>query len=439
MPEMPGSTQRTQWLGEAMGRIWASPRIIDNFAALCACGGRFSGTESEAQARELLAGRVADATGRTVQRGRVHYRGWVRGPARLILPDGRSLEAQGLVRTPGTPPQGLTARLVDLGRGTPGDVESAQQRVRGAIVLVRHEFMMASGHVHRRKKYDAARAAGAAGLVIACHEPGGLAVTGSSGDGGLDHIPAIGISCEAGAALATCAEQQVTLHTSGSFADSVAENLFAVIPGAGPRRVVLSAHYDGHDQASSAIDNASGVVAAIAAAEALRDIVPGLPHGLELAPFSVEEWALIGSRCHLETMDPGRRAEIAFNVNLDSVGGDAVLTAVTGGFPGIAAFIARALRPAGLSVGLHHGFMANSDHANFVRHGIPALRLCAGFNKPDSHLRFLLTAADTPDKVHPHELKTAACVATALALAACTDPDLPPPISPAEGCRLAGG
>jgi Zn-dependent M28 family amino/carboxypeptidase len=422
-----------------MGRIWASPRITDDFAALCACGGRFSGTESEARARELLASRVADATGRTVRRGRVHYRGWARGPARLVLPDGRSLEAQGLVRTPATPPQGLTARLVGLGRGTPGDVESVKEMVRGAIVLVLHEFMMSGGHVHRRKKYDAARAAGAAGFVIACHEPGGLTVTGSSGDGGLDHIPAVGISYEAGAALATCAEQQVTLHTAGSFADSVAENLFATIPGTGPQRVVLSAHYDGHHQASSAIDNASGVVAAIAAAEALRDIIPGLPRGLELALFSVEEWALIGSRYYLETMDPGGRADIAFNINLDSVGGDAALTAVTGGFPGVAAFIARALQPAGLSVGLHHRFMANSDHANFVRRGIPALRLCAGFDKPHSYLRFLLTAADTPDKVHPHELKTAACVATALALAACTDPDLPRPIPPDEGRKLADG
>jgi len=426
-------------LRAAMGRIWASPRIVEDFAALCACGGRFSGTESEVRARELLASRLADATGRTVQRGRVHYRGWARGPARLILPDGRNLEAQGLVRTPATPPPGLTARLVDLGRGTPGDVESADTTVRGAIVLARHEFMMTGSHVHRRKKYNAARAAGAAGFVIACHEPGGLAVTGSSGDGGSDHIPAVGVSYEAGAALAACAGQEVTLHTAGSFADSTAENLFAAVPGTGPGRVVLSAHYDGHHQASSAIDNASGVVAAIAAAEALRDIIPELPRGLELALFSVEEWALIGSRYHLETMDSGERAAIAFKINLDSVGGDAALTAVTGGFPGIAAFISRALQPAGLAVGQHHGFMANSDHANFVRHGIPALRLCAGFDKPHSHLRFLLTAADTPDKVHPHELKTAACVAAALVLAACTDPDLPPPIPPDAGRKLAGG
>jgi aminopeptidase YwaD len=313
--------------------------------------------------------------------------------------------------------------------------------VRGAIVLVRHEYMLGADHVHRRRKYDAARAAGAAGFVIAFHEPGGLAVTGSSGDGGAGHIPAVGVSYETGAALAACAREHVVLHASGVFADASAENLFAVLPGAdrvgvGRERVVLSAHYDGHDPACSAIDNASGVAVAIAVAEALRDLVADLPRRLEVALFSVEEWALIGSRVHLEGMQPRRRDEIVLNVNLDSVAGDAALTAITGGFPGVADFVRRAVEAVGLSVGLHEGFMANSDHANFVRQGIPALRLCAGMERPGSDLRFLLTAADTPDKVRPHELKTAACVAVALVLAALSG-DVPARVSAEAGRRIA--
>jgi Zn-dependent M28 family amino/carboxypeptidase len=201
--------------------------------------------------------------------------------------------------------------------------------------------------------------------------------------------------------------------------------------------VVLSAHYDGHDPAASAIDNASGVIAAIAAAEALRDCIPSLPRGLELALFTVEEWALIGSHLHLEAMDRAERDAIAFNVNLDSIAGGPGLTAITGGFPGVADFVTRTMAKIGLRVGIHHGFMANSDHANFVRHGIPALRLCAGFDEPASHLRFLLTAADTPDKVRPDELKTAASVAAALVLAACSDADVPGHVSAAGGQRIA--
>lgn len=430
---------RDSMLRAAIGRIWTSRRIADDFMTLCRFGGRFAGTDSEARAREFLAGRVAEATGVPVHRDAVRYRGWARGPASLRLPDGRSLPALGLVRTPATPPDGLTATLVDLGRGSPDDVARTRESVRGAIVLVRHEFMLGAGHLHRRRKYDAARAAGAAGFVIAFHEPGGLAVTGSSGDGSAGHIPSVGVSLEVGAELAARIGQRVTLRTAGSFADTQAENLLAAVAGSGPSRVVLSAHYDGHDPAHSAIDNASGVVAAIAAAEALREFIPEFLRGVELALFTVEEWALIGSHLHLETMAAASREAIAFNVNLDSVAGGPGLTAITGRFPGVAEFASRAMQQLGVTLGVYHGFMGNSDHANFVRHGIPALRLCAGFDAPQSHLRFLLTAADTADKVRPDELKLAATVAAALVLAACTDADLPPRVSAETGQRIADG
>ncbi len=427
----------TALLQTAIGRIWTSRRIAEDFSALCAFGGRFAGTESEMRAREWLALRVEQAIGVTPRRDVVAYRGWTRGPARIVLPDGRNLPALGLVRTLATPSTGLTAPLLDLGRGTPDDVVRAGAAVRGAIVLVRHEFMVGTGHVHRRRKYDAARAAGAAGFVIAFHEPGELAVTGSSGDGGPDHIPSVGVSRETGAALAAINGQMVTLHAGGEFHGAQAENLLACVAGQGAERVVLSAHYDGHDPAASAIDNGSGVIAAIAAAEALREVIPSLPRGLELALFTVEEWALIGSHLHLAALPPAERAAIAFNVNLDSVAGGSGLTAITGGFPGVAEFVTRAVARLGLPIGIHHGFMANSDHANFVRHGIPALRLCAGFDEPWSHLRFLLTAADTPDKVRTHELKLAATVAAALVVAACSDADVPSHVSMAEGERIA--
>ena len=423
-------------LGAALERIRTSPRIADDFAALCACGGRFAGTPSEARAREFLATRAAEAMGTAVRRHRVAYRGWTRGPASVRAADGRLFPALGLVRTPSVP-EGVTGRLVDAGRGTPEDIARAGAAVRGGIVLVRHEYMVGTGHVHRRRKYDAARAAGAAGFLIACHEPGELPVTGSSGDGGAGHIPAAGISRETGAILAASGGE-VTLTTAGEFADSTAENLIASLPGAGPTRVVLSAHYDGHDPAASAIDNASGVVAAIAVAEALRDAVPTLPRGLDLALFTVEEWALIGSRSYLAELDPAAREAIAFNVNLDSVAGGARLTAITGGFPGVADFVTRTAAISGLRLGIHHGFMANSDHANFVAQGIPALRLCAGFDEPGSNLRYLLTAADTPDKVRVEEIKAAASAAAALVVAACSEPDIPARVSPEEGRRIVG-
>jgi aminopeptidase YwaD len=423
-------------LDAALGRIWASPRILADHRAICATGGRFAGTESEARAREWLAVRLAEATGAAVERERIPYRGWTRGPASVAGPDGRVWPAQALGRSPADE---VTAKLLDLGRGTPAEIAAAGAAVRGAILLVRHEFMVGMGHVHRRAKYDAARAAGAAGFLIVCHEPGGLPVTGSAGDGGPGNIPCAGISFEAGAALREAAGRPVTLRTAGAFADASAENLFATIPGRGPELVVLSAHYDGHDLAESAIDNATGLACALAVAEAVRGIVPGLARGLQVAFFGIEEWALLGSREHLRRICEAERARRVLNVNLDSLAGADGLTALTSGVPGMGRFVAEALAPAGLAIGTHAPFMGNSDHANYIRARVPALRLCCGFDQPGSNMRFLLTPADTADKVHPHQLKTAATVAAALVLAACAAPTPPVPrLDAAMAERIAG-
>ena len=58
--------------------------------------------------------------------------------------------------------------------------------------------------------------------------------------------------------------------------------------------------------------------------------------------------------------------------------------------------------------------MANSDHYNFARAGVPAARLVAGFDEPESNLRYLLTPADTRDKVAAGDLAAVARLAARL-------------------------
>ena len=375
-----------------------------------------------------------------MRRERVPYRGWTRGASSVVDAAGREWPAHALGRSPAV--ASLTAPLLDLGRGTPAEIAAAGDAVRGAVVLVRHEFMLGAGHVHRRRKYDAARAAGAAAFLIACHEPGLGPVTGSAADGGPGNIPCAGLSHEAGAALAAQSGRPVTLRVEGAFADAVAENLFAAVPGGGGEAslVVLSAHIDGHDLAESAIDNASGLACVLAVARALRDMARGWERGLEVALFGIEEWALEGSRFHLAALPPAERARRALNVNLDSVAGADGLTVLTSGVPGMREFLAAALAPAGLAVGVHAGFMGNSDHANYLRAGIPALRLCAGFGQPRSNLRVLLTPGDTRDRVTAGQLRAAAETAAALVLAACAGTvPLPPALSAADAARLTAG
>src|SRR6184192_1174109 len=86
-------------------------------------------------------------------------------------------------------------------------------------------------------------------------------------------------------------------------------------------------------------------------------------------------------------MDAAARRSMAININLDSVGGAPGLTALTSGFERLDAWVKATAARAGLPIATHLPLMPNSDHANFAAHGIPAVRLIAGFNS----LRLVLT------------------------------------------------
>jgi Zn-dependent M28 family amino/carboxypeptidase len=188
--------------------------------------------------------------------------------------------------------------------------------------------------------------------------------------------------------------------------------------------VVVSAHIDGHPLAESAIDNATGLAAALAIARALGPIAGRLERGIRICLFNLEEWGVAGSARYLDAMAPADRDAIALNVNLDAIAGDPALTALTSDFPALDGFLPPIAQALGLPLGLHAPLMANSDHAHFARHGIPALRLVAGFNQPDSALRLLLTPADRSGIVDPVDLVAATQLAAAIVLTACSAPSL---------------
>jgi hypothetical protein len=399
-----------------------SPKLEADFQALCACGGRFAGSDSEARAHEFLTGRLRQFG--DPQAHRVTYEGWSRRAATLerLSPTSANLSCESLVRSPPTPPEGLEAEVVDLGRGAPEDFERLGGELPGRIALVRHEDMFATGHIHRRRKRIWAEERGAVGFLIACHLPGDVLVTGSAYAEPGGALPAAGITAEAATALARTGEQwpRARLTIAVDRETRTAQNLILDMPGASDEWVVLSAHYDGHALAQSAIDNGSGAATVVNVAEALAPHMVGMRRGLRLCLFTVEEWGLQGSRDYVGEMSQAERDAIALNINLDSVAGSPNLTALTSEFPKLEAFLQSVAANADLDLGYYRPMMANSDHYNFARGGIPAFRLAAGFDEPDSRMRHVLTPGDTADKVAPEELTSAAIVTARIALAACT-------------------
>jgi Iap family predicted aminopeptidase len=328
------------------------------------------------------------------------------------------------VRSVATPPGGLTAEVVDLGRGTPEEFAAHAADIKGRIVLVRHELMFVAGTIHRRRKYLAAMEAGAVGFLIAGPVPGKL-VAGSSGrqDGG--GIPAAGIAPETAARLRRSARGWPIARLEIETVEQPTEThtLLFDLPGQCDDWIVLSAHIDGHDGGESAMDNATGVAAALAAARALAPHVKSFRCGVRLAFFSVEEWALTGSAQYVKALSSDEGQRIALNVNLDSVGGSPNLAALTSGFAHLEPFLLGVAEASGIALRTVRPLMQNSDHANFALAGIPAMRLVAGFDDPNANLRYVLTPADTRDKVQELELKQAATLAANIVAAACTASD----------------
>ena len=396
-----------------------------DFQTLCDLGGRLAGSASEAAALDFVRGRLAAVPGATVRAEPVEYPGWRCRTAQLThAATGVSFPCTPLLGT--TSAKDIVAEVIDLGLGRHEDFERHANLIRGRIVMVRHEYPFAAGHLHRRVKLGLAQQAGAAGFLIAHPEPGVGPVSGSSGRSGGPGIPALGIGVETANALRRSPDG--TLPSARMVIDAddhPAQTRMSIadVPGRGPNWVVVSAHIDGHPHGESAIDNATGVAVALGLARLLAPHVAQYPRGLRICLFSAEEWGLVGSRIWLERLDGAARRSMVININLDSVGGASGLTALTSGFERLDAWVKDTASRAGLPIATHLPLMANSDHANFAAHGIPALRLITGFNAPDSHLRLLLTAADTRDKVRPDELDQALKLASALTWWALTADD----------------
>jgi aminopeptidase YwaD len=385
-------------------------RLTADFHAICDAGGRLQGSSSLDASLDFVRGALRGIGTGSLSEARVRYHGWTPGPASIVVAGmAGELKAAPLIGSVVTPPEGLELEVLDLGRGTAAEVAKAGDAVRGKAVLLQHEYPFSTNTVHRRIKLEAASAAGAAAAIMVQPIPNLGPVSGGAN---RCPIPAFGLGIEDAERLLAAGRARFCLSGDGAVAEAV--NLILDIPGAGPGRVVLSAHLDGHPMAESAMDNATGVAAALTLARVLAPRVATMRRGLTVCVFSAEEWSLSGSRAWLKQLPRERIGDMAMNINLDSIAGSPNLTALVSGFPALSCFVSDAAREVGGELRIHEPIMVNSDHANFAGVGVPALRLIAGFNEPTSPLARLLTAGDTRDQVSSADLLDATLIAAAV-------------------------
>jgi aminopeptidase YwaD len=398
--------------------------LMDDFIKICSFGGRRSGSGQDSEALDWALGRLQEIA-TNAKRVDVPYAGWRCVKSSLLLINHAiQLQCNPLLRSASTPPEGIKLEVVDLGKGRIEDFKSAGESIRGRAVLVEHEYPFSPNHMHRRKKYDLAVAGGAAAFLIASPWAGGGLLSGSSGRGyEQSGIPAAYLDFESGQTLrkaVTSSKAVINLLILGEEQPNAKAGVGILdISGGQEGTVVISAHMDGHDLGQSALDNATGVAVALAATRALASHVSEQTPSLRVCFFCAEEWALAGSAKYLDQMSPLERNRIKLNINLDTVAGDDSLTALISDFPALKQYVDQASKMAHVPITTWLPLMSNSDHANFARHGIPAFRLVAGFDRPDSRVNNILSPGDIPAIIKESELRqalraTCALIKTAL-------------------------
>jgi Iap family predicted aminopeptidase len=245
-------------------------------------------------------------------------------------PGGRTVAASSFPPTPGTPPQGMAAELVDVGLGTAADYDGRDVRGKLAFARLDVDKMRWMGVL----AYEA-ELHGAAGVVFYylngyAQHPSGDAL--NTHDGMCrDTIPVLQISVNDGRYLAQLLEGNpsvpvtLTSHVDAQPAGT-GHNVIGILPGLRypGRFITVGAHYDAWF--SGYWDNVSGVAGMLAIAKGLVDAGYQPDHTLVFvatdaeefgAPDSTFDW-LVGAHALLQS-HPEWRGQTTCCFNFDTL------------------------------------------------------------------------------------------------------------------------
>ncbi|OYR42527.1 aminopeptidase [Halorubrum sp. Ib24] len=407
--------ERRAALAPALGRTWTDDEPWRFLTDLTAIGSRMAGSDGSAGRRGSSRRRSERAGLADVDTEPFELDAWERGRAslRVRVPN---RNGEGSVREfesialPYSPAGEVSGELVDVGYGTPAEID--ERDVEGRIAVA--STTTPDGRfVHRMEKFGYAIEAGAVGFVFVNHLDGQLPPTGSLTFGGEADAVAVGVSKESGAWLReyaaggggaggthvasdAAAEAELTVEATTEPGES--RNVVGRVGPDTDERLLLLAHYDGHDIAEGALDNGCGIATVATAAGILTEAE--LPIGVDVVAVGAEEVGLLGAEHLAETVDLDRIRGV---INVDGAGRHRDLVALAHASDA-AASVARSVSTATrqpIAVDAEpHPF---SDQWPFVRRGVPALQLHS--DSGDRGRGWGHTHADTRDKVDDRNVR----------------------------------
>lgn len=402
-------------------------------------GPRLSGSAAAQQAVEYVAGELK-ALGLEVQLEKVMVPHWVRGDETAALvqfPGQAPGTTQKIVLTAlggsvATPREGLTAEAVVV-RDFEELKSLGKEKVEGRIVVFNHAFdkrMAAQSRggeaygeavVYRSDAPSAAARLGAVAALI--RSVGGAAyrlphtgLTTYAAD--APKIPAAALAEEDADLIAALVPQgAVRLHlvlTPKELPDAVSYNVIGDVKGSEhPEQVVIvSGHLDSWDLGTGAIDDGAGVAVTMEAAHLVRQLGLRPRRTIRVVAWMNEENGLQGGKTY--AAEHGSEIPNQFAAIETDGGAGHPLGIYMAGKPELKAVlepIANVLRDAGAGL-LDFGDEVGADIDPLAKLGVPNF-------SPIQDSRFYFnyhhTAADTLDKIDPHELAENAAINAVLA------------------------
>ncbi len=372
-------------------------------------GPRLSGTAALERAIDWVAERLRREGYDTVRLQDVMVPHWERGIERcdLVEPIKRRMPMLGLGGSVGTPPEGISAKVLVVGSFE--ELERRAEEARGKIVLFNAAFSTYGATV--RYRYSGAVKAAKAGAVASLVRSVGpfsmqTPHTGSMGyEDATPRIPHAAITMEDALLLQRLQDrgQTPTIRLqmgARTLPDAPSRNIIAQITGRErPEEIIVfGGHIDSWDVGRGAMDDGGGCVAAWQALKILTELELRPRRTIRLVMWTNEENGLRGAKAYAE--------EHRHEKHILGLESDSGVFAPTGfGFTGspsrlkIVRAIAALLRPIGAdSVSIGGG---GADVSPLNAQGVDVMGLQVDMSR---YFWYHHTDADTPDKLDPREV-----------------------------------
>ncbi len=401
-----------------VGEAWTGSRIHTHLTELCdRIGPRWSSSEAEWEAIRYICDQmqIAGLEQVAVQEYPLDTWSWRKAEARVVederpidlLPFNRCLACD------------LQAAIVDVGYGTPREIEAAGTNLLGAVAVMAMAYEPFTQPVPHSERLKLLAKAGAA-AAVAVEAKSGRRIEYHSASDWRDPdlnehpLPTVATSREDGALLRELARggKTLRLQVDSRFYTAPSANVAGVLSGTRwpEEHLLLGGHHDTVYDSPGGNDNASGTIAVLetarvlAALQAEAGIAPG--RAIRFVTFSAEEQGFRGASTYVEHhYGQGTRPRLAVNLDELSTGH---MKGMVLGFPHLRGLVQRQFDT--MNDGLQCHVMAQldptSDHFPFLRAGIDAAFLWRWrFYGRHADADFHHERGDTSDKVKVRELK----------------------------------